>query len=190
MPPINASRADYKIVFLSVLSRALGLICVLSLSACGFTLKAASAPLPFKIVQLQSQANSYIAADVSARLLAKGLQLSTDPKASVPKIALLNEARERAVLSTSAAGGVRQFQLVHRVTVQVYDSAARTWLAPVVYTQTRNLDYNPSQVLAKDLEEQALYKDMQQELVASVIRRVEATANTPLPTASPLATPL
>ena len=153
----------------------------LCLSACGFALKGASKPLPFAEVQLQSQANSYLADDVSARLLARGVQLSINPAAAVPRIALLAEARERSVLSTSATGGVRQFQLIHRVTVQVYDGTARTWLEPVTLSQSRNLDYNASQLLAKEIEEQALYKDMQQELVAAIMRRLDATLVTALP---------
>ena len=160
-------------------------LATLNLSACGFALKGAAKPLPFTEVQLQSQANSYLSADISNRLQSRGVKLSTQPDAGVPRIALLDEARERNVLSTSATGGVRQFQLVHRVTVQLYDEAARTWLEPVVLSQTRTLDYNPSQLLAKELEEQTLYKDMQVELIAAIMRRLDASSTSAKPAALP-----
>ena len=155
--------------------KALFICSVVFVAGCGFALKGAGKPLLFTVVQLQSQANSWLAGDIAARLASRGVKLSTDAQASVPRIALLDEARDRTVVSTSATGGVRQYQLKHSVTVQVYDGSARTWLEPVTFSQARDVDYNPSQVLAKEIEEQALLKDMQAELVNAVMRRIEAT---------------
>jgi LPS-assembly lipoprotein len=171
--------------FFSLNFRVLAAILVtLTLSACGFALKGASAPLPFASVQLQAPANSLLVADVIAKLSNKGVALNTQSTAAVPRIALLNEARDKTVASTTTTGRVREFKLNQRVTVQVYGGAGQTWLEPVTLVQSRDFAYNDSQILAKELEEQALYKDMQQELVLAIMRRLDATRTTALSPAS------
>ena len=160
---------------------ALAFMALAMLSACGFALKGASAPLPFSTVQLQAPSNSLLVSDVIARLLSKKIALNTQPSAAVPRIALLDEAREKTVASTTTTGRVREYKLVQRVTLQVFSGTGQTWLEPVTLTQSRNFAYNDSQILAKELEELALYKDMQQELVLAVMRRLDATRTTPMP---------
>lgn len=154
------------------------------LAGCGFALKGSSKPLPFKTIQLQAAANSALVADVSARLLAKGVQLSKQPDAAEPRLALLDEVRDKTVSSTTTTGRVREFKLRQQVTVQVLGDAGQVWLEPVTLVQTRDFAYNDSQVLAKEIEEQALYKDMQQELVLAVMRRIDATTTQAMPKAS------
>ncbi len=156
-----------------------------ALPACGFALKGASAPLPFSSVQLQAPANSLLVADVISRLSSKGVALNTTASDTVPRIALLDEARDKSVASTTTTGRVREFKLNQRVTVQVFGGAGQTWLEPVTLVQSRDFAYNDSQILAKELEEQALYKDMQQELVLAIMRRLDATRTTPVPPVPP-----
>jgi LPS-assembly lipoprotein len=147
----------------------------IALVACGFALKGASAPLPFTTVQLQAPANSLLVADVTAKLSSKGVTLSTQAAAAVPRIALLDEVRDKTVASTTTTGRVREYRLNQRVTVQVFGPAGQVWLEPVTLVQNRDFAYNDSQLLAKEIEEQALYKDMQQELVLAIMRRLDAT---------------
>lgn len=154
---------------------------LMTLSGCGFALKGASEPLPFSLVQLQAPGNSLLVTDLIARLSSKNVALNTQPSAAVPRIALLDEVREKTVASTTTTGRVREYKLVQRVTVQVFSATGQTWLEPVILTQNRDFAYNDSQILAKELEELALYKDMQQELVLAILRRLDATRTTPLP---------
>jgi LPS-assembly lipoprotein len=154
---------------------------LMALSGCGFALKGASEPLPFSLVQLQAPGNSLLVTDVIARLATKNVALNTQPSALVPRIALLDEVREKTVASTTTTGRVREYKLVQRVTVQVLSGTGQTWLEPVTLTQSRDFAYNDSQILAKELEELALYKDMQQELVLAILRRLDATRTTPVP---------
>ncbi len=151
------------------------------LSACGFALKGAAAPLGFSQLQLQTQANSYLSADVRASLVRRGIALSTDVAAPVPRFALTDEVRSRSVLSTNVNGRVREYQLKHAVTVQLWDGQGREWLAPVTYTQTRDLSFDETKLLAKEAEELMLYKEMQAELLTTVMRRLEASRTTLAP---------
>jgi LPS-assembly lipoprotein len=159
------------------------LLVIASLSACGFALRGDSKPLPFSSTQLQAAGNSSLATDLIAKLASKGVSLNTQPSAAVPRIALLNEAREKTVASTTTTGRVREYKLVQRVTVQVSDAAGQVWLEPITLAQSRDFAYNDSQILAKELEELVLYKEMQQELVLTIMRRLEATRTTPAPQA-------
>ena len=166
------------------LRAALATLLIASLSACGFALKGAAQPLPFSVVQLQALGNSLLVTDVIARLANKQVVLNTQPSAAVPRIALLDEAREKTVASTTTTGRVREYKLRQAVTVQVLGDVGQVWLEPVTLVQTRDFAYNDSQILAKEIEEQALYQDMQQELVLAVMRRLDVLAKTPMP-ASP-----
>jgi LPS-assembly lipoprotein len=156
------------------------IFCIATLSGCGFALKGASAPLPFSRVQLQAQPNSLLVGDIISKLASKGVTLNTQAAAAVPRIALLDEVRDKSVASTTTTGRVREYRLNQRVTVQVFGPAGQPWLEPVTLVQNRDFAYNDSQLLAKELEEQALYKDMQQELVLAIMRRLDATRSTPL----------
>jgi LPS-assembly lipoprotein len=151
------------------------------LSACGFALKGAAQPLAFSQLQLQTQTNSLLADDVRAALARRGIALVADVSSAVPRLALTDEARSRSVLSTNVNGRVREFQLKHAVTVQLWDGQGREWLAPISYTQTRDLSFDETKLLAKEAEELALYKEMQAELLVTVMRRLEASRTTPAP---------
>ena len=164
-------------------ARLAALLCVswFALAGCGFALKGANQALPFKMVQLQAQSNSFLAQDIQKKLIAQGIALSIDPQAIVPRIGLNQESRERTVLTTSTNGRVREYRLKHTVTVQVWDGQGRVWLQPITYSQTRDLSFNESQLFAKETEEAQLYKDMADELLAVVLRRLDATRTTAAP---------
>ena len=149
-----------------------------SLGACGFTLKGAPQALSFSHLQLQTQANSYLAPDVRLALTQRGIKLSTDANAPLPRLALTDEVRSRSVLSTNVNGRLREFQLKHSVTVQLWDGQGREWLPPVTYALSRDLSYDENKVLAKEAEELALFKEMQAELLGTVLRRLEASRTT------------
>jgi LPS-assembly lipoprotein len=159
---------------------------MLGLSACGFALKGSAALLPFKSVQLQAPGNSLLAADIISRLSSKGVALNTVASAASPRIALSDEVRDKSVASTTTTGRVREFKLRQTVTVQVLGDAGQVWLEPVTLVQQRDFAYNDSQVLAKEIEEQVLYQDMQQELVLAVMRRLDTLVKTKMPPAPTL----
>jgi LPS-assembly lipoprotein len=159
------------------------LLCA-ALNGCGFALKGSTSPLPFKTAQFQAQANSTLATEVIARLTGKGVQMITQATSDAPRIALLDEVRDKSVASTTTTGRVREYKLRQQVTLQVFDAAGQLWLEPVTLVQYRDFAYNDSQVLAKDIEEQALYKDMQHELVQALMRRLETLSKVPKPTAA------
>jgi LPS-assembly lipoprotein len=154
---------------------------VLCLAGCGFALKSASKPLPFQSLQVQASNNSVLTPAIITALLARGITIQTDAKSAVPRLVLYGERRDKVVRSTSTTGRVREYTLTQQVTVQLFSSQGQNWLEPITLTQSRDFSYNDSQVLAKEIEEQALYQQMQQALVLALMVRLEATSNTPKP---------
>ncbi len=79
---------------------------------------------------------------------------------------ILGEAREKVVVGLNASGQVREFQLR---TPQGKELIPNTELL-----LQREISFNESAVLAKEAEEAVLYRDMQNDLVQQLIRRLAA----------------
>jgi LPS-assembly lipoprotein len=87
---------------------------------------------------------------------------------------LLQEQREKVVVGLNASGQVREFQLRLRVRFRVR-SARREELVPETeLVQTRDMSFNEQAVLAKEAEASLLYRDMQDDIVQQLMRRLAA----------------
>jgi LPS-assembly lipoprotein len=171
-----------------------GVLCVLYalvLTACGFALKGTAKSLPFTVLGVQSSPNHALLPDLTTALAAKGVRLlaANDPlAATLPRLALGEEQREKKVLSTTVTGRVREYQLKHSMIVQLFDAQGHTWLPPFTLQQQRSFSYSDSQALAKEVEERALHQSMQRELLFMLLVHLDAAnkvASTPTPSLTP-----
>lgn len=158
----------------------------LLLTACGFELRGSSpaSALPFSTLYIDSQitgaaANSSVAIELKRRLSRSGTQVVNDPKAAEATVQIVSEIRDRQILSLNSQGRVREYTLNYRVNFRVLDQAKRELRPAETVVVYRTLTFNESQVLAKEGEEQSLYRDMQSDMVGQLLRRVGATR--PLP---------
>ena len=78
------------------------------------------------------------------------------------------------MLSLSAAGGVREYELTKRVDFRLHDTDGDDWLPPGEITIRRSYSFNESEVLAREAEEQRLLKEMQTDAVQQIVRRLQA----------------
>ena len=60
---------------------------------------------------------------------------------------------------------MREYRLTQRFTFRLRDAAGKELIAPSQLVLTRDLTYNEANTLAKDYEEQQLYRDMQRDIV-------------------------
>ncbi len=149
------------------------LVLVLLLAACGFQLRGAH-PLPF--------ASLYVPADTweTGALLKRqiralgGTQLPETPQEAQAVFTLLGEAQEKVILSLSAAGRVREYQLRHRLAFKVHDLKSKEYIAPTEIVLVRDISFSDDQVLAKGHEEALLYRDMRNDMVQQLMRRLAA----------------
>jgi LPS-assembly lipoprotein len=148
-------------------------LCVM-LSACGFHLRG-QAKLPFESIYVQAASTSPFANQLRRAIQnGTGTQLSDDPKRAQATLQIISEVPERAILSLSGSGRVRELQLRYRVTFRVYDGKNRDLLPANEILVRRDLTYNDTDVLGKEQEEALLYRDMQSDAVQQLVRRLEA----------------
>src|SRR5206468_12268095 len=83
-------------------------------------------------------------------------------------------ADEKDVLSLSPAGSVQEYAIVMRVSFRVHDADGLDWLPAGEIVTRRSYTFNASEVLARDIEEQRLLREMQNDAIAQLIRRLQA----------------
>jgi LPS-assembly lipoprotein len=86
----------------------------------------------------------------------------------------------------SAAGRVREFELVRTFSFRLADKSGADLIAPSRIVLRRELTFSDDQVLSKEAEELLLWKDMQNDLVQQLMRRLSAAK---LHAAAPAANP-
>jgi LPS-assembly lipoprotein len=153
------------------------------LQACGFTLRGAST-LAYDTVAISAPGNSQLAADLRRNLAAtSNAKVLEDAKAAALQVQVLSEVRDKQVLSLNAQGRVREYTLYLRVTVKALDTQGKEVLAPTEFVQKRDVSFNEGVVLAKESEEALLYREMQSDIMQSIVRRIAAiSANPAAPT--------
>ena len=153
--------------------RAWLVVLALSLSACGFQLRGTAA-LPFETLYIPNTTGG-IALDLK-RNIQGGTRTAvvTDEKSAQARLELSGETRFRNILSLSGAGRVRELQLVLRVNIRVHDGKGGEFIPLTTLSITRDLTYNDTDVLAKESEEAAIYREMQADLVQQILRRLSA----------------
>ena len=87
---------------------------------------------------------------------------------------VLGETRDRLVLSTNSAGQVREMQLFLRIRFKLRTPQGKELIPPSEMMQSRDITYNETAALAKESEEQLLYRDMTNDIVQQTLRRLGA----------------
>lgn len=157
--------------------RALALASLLATAACGFQLRG-TASLPFDTIYVPN-ATAGIALELKRSIQAgTNARVVDDAKAAAAQLQFSEESRRKEILSLTAAGRVSEFRLFYRVGFRVSDGKGGDFLPPVSIQLFRDMTYDDSRVLAKEAEEQLLFRDMQSDMVQQVLRRI-ATAKPP-----------
>ena len=151
-----------------------GLVSV-GLGGCGFKLRGAQT-FPFQTIAVQPHPGGplVIALRRSFGSAVRVLPLSEPPKNADVVVEILQEAREKTVVGINSSGQVREFQLRIRVRFRVRTPAGEELVPDTEILQRRDLSFNESASLAKEAEEALLYRDMQNDLVQQLLRRLSA----------------
>jgi LPS-assembly lipoprotein len=148
------------------------LLIAMSLSSCGFQLRGQAA-IPYKTLFIETTGYSLFANDLE-RAIRSGSETrvvhSRDEAEAVLKI--VGERQEKRILSLSAAGRVREFELRYKVTYRLIDRAGTDLAQPGQIDLRRDMTYDDTEVLAKESEELLLYRDMKTDAVQQMLRRL------------------
>lgn len=147
------------------------------LAGCGFQLRQAP-DFAFDSIAINAASSSPVGNELRRSLAASGKVNMLPPNTDVNKAAvvldLLQEQREKVVVSLNSSGQVREFQLRSRVRFRLRTPQGRELIADTELLQQRDISFNEAAVLAKEAEETLLYRDMQTDLVQQLMRRLAA----------------
>jgi LPS-assembly lipoprotein len=144
------------------------------LATCGFHLRGA-ATYTFDTVFVNASGSPVLGVVLRRALTDTGsAKVLDDPKAARVIIDIPTVVDDKQVLSLSQSGAVREYELVKRVSFRLHDADGNDWLPPGEVTVRRTYTFNETEVLARDAQEQRLLREMQQDVVQQLVRRLEA----------------
>ncbi|MFC7517041.1 LPS assembly lipoprotein LptE [Herbaspirillum sp. GCM10030257] len=155
----------------------LALAAATTLSACGFQLRGSDgkSSLPFRSVYIGVPETSPLGVELKRYVRASGnTEIATNPSQADAIIDVLGESREKATLSLNTQGRIREYSLYYRMRFRVKDRTDKELLPPTEIVLKRDISFNESQVIAKEKEEDLLYRDMQSDAVQQILRRMAA----------------
>ena len=146
----------------------------LTLFSCGFELRGDPA-VGIKTLSVTQVGGSQVAAEIRRTLSAGPTRLIATPKDAEAHLQILREAREKSVYTLTGAGRVYEYQLrlavKYQLTIAGREEPA---IAPTDIEARRLITYVESAPIAKEAEEQLLYKDMQSDLTRQILRHIAA----------------
>ena len=144
------------------------------LSGCGFHLRGPQA-LDFATVHINVPEQSEFGAQLRRLIATTGTtRVEEDAARAEARLQILANDRGREILSLTGAGKVREYQLVQVLRFQLLDRAGKALIPPTSLSARREYTFDDSQVLGKEQEEALLYRDMQNDLVQQLMRRLGA----------------
>ncbi|ODS68555.1 MAG: hypothetical protein ABS43_27955 [Bordetella sp. SCN 67-23] len=144
------------------------------LAGCGFALRG-TADLPFSTLYIGAADTSELGAQLRRYVRnTTNTRIVEDPKTAEAQLQILQETRERSILSLDASGRVREFELRYLFAFRVHDGKGQDYIPPTTIALKRDLTFSDANTLAKDSEANLLYRDMQNETVQQVLRRMAA----------------
>lgn len=163
---------------------ALAASCLL-VSACGFHLRGPR-PLPFASIYLAMDNYADLTVALKRQIRSSGTtRIADKPEDAELILQVARNDREKNILSLNAKGTVREYQLKQRFGFRVIGRDGREITSLSEISVTREVSFNDSDALAKEQEEQMLFRDMENDLVQQLMRRLSTTRLPAAPTAVP-----
>ncbi len=150
------------------------LILAAALSGCGFHLRGSgSAQLPYKSMYISlpetAEVNIWLQRYIRA---ARSTEITDEAQQAEAVFLQMADLRNKSILSVNAQGTVREYRLQLDYTFRIVNAKGQELVAPNTITLIRDLTYDASNVLAKNQEERVLWRDMTNELVNQIVRRL------------------
>ncbi|MEY8875396.1 MAG: LPS assembly lipoprotein LptE [Leptothrix sp. (in: b-proteobacteria)] len=141
------------------------------LAGCGFQLRQPPR-LSFASIALVGFAPRSPLAEELRRQLARQVRVLDDPGKAEVVLRALDDAREKSIVASTSAALVREMQLRLRLNFRADTPGGRELIARAELQVARDLSYSETSALAKESEEAELYREMQGDVVAQVLRRL------------------
>jgi LPS-assembly lipoprotein len=143
-----------------------------SLSACGFHLRGPQT-LPFATIQLGMNPYEDFTASLKRQIATSGstkvVEQLTEADVSLQ---VVSNDKEKYILSLNASGAVREYQLRQRFAFRLVDKGGREVISHSEIYVYRDVSFSEGQELAKAQEDTLLYRDMENDIVQQLMRRL------------------
>lgn len=146
----------------------------LALAGCGFALRKAPV-FAFKSIALNG--GSPLVVTLRRQLQSAGtVTVVPAAEAQTAEVIfdILAENRGQRVLSTNSAGQVRELELGLTVRFRLRTPEGKELISAGEIQQRRDITYNETNALAKEGEQQLLYRDMQGDIAQQILRQLAA----------------
>jgi LPS-assembly lipoprotein len=150
------------------------LFAAFALASCGFHLRG---PQPLAFSSLYVGANQYSDLGSALRrqvILSGTTTVEEDEAKAEARLQILVNERTREILSLTATGKVREYELEQRIRFRLVNQAGDELLPPTNLIARREYTFNDELILGKEQEEALLFRDMEADLVQQLMRRLAA----------------
>ncbi len=152
------------------------------LSACGFKLRG-QAQLPPELANTYIRDNRPVGAPPTQLALAlkraletNGVTITNDPESATAIIAILSAQNHRRTIAAGSEGQVREYELRYEVDYEVSLAGKSKLIPKDTLIISRDALYDEARVLGRAAGEELLIRDMIADVTYSIIRRLQAVA--------------
>jgi LPS-assembly lipoprotein len=129
--------------------------------------------MDFATLHVNVSAQTELGAQLRRLVAVSGSTVVVEEEAAAEaRLQILGNSRSREILSLTGAGKVREYQLNQNLQFQLLDKAGKPLIPPTALSARREYTFDEDAVLGKQQEEELLYRDMQQDLVQQMMRRL------------------
>lgn len=142
------------------------------LAGCGFQLRRAP-DFAFKSIFINVSPSSPIGREIKRSIASGGnVTILDSPAQAEVVMEVLNEDRQKVVVGLGAVGQVREFELRMRFRFRLRSRDGRDLIPDAEIVRQQDISYSESVALAKEDEEQLVYRSLQADIVRQVMRRL------------------
>lgn len=152
----------------------LTLILAATLAGCGFHLRGSgSGKLPYQTMYVALPETADVNIWLQRYIKATGsTEIVNDGKSAAAIFQQLSDNRQKTILSVNAQGRVREYRLQLIYTFRIVNAKGQVLVPENEISLNRDITFDDSNILAKDIEEGLLWRDMNNELVNQIMRRL------------------
>jgi LPS-assembly lipoprotein len=156
--------------------RRLILVLAFALSACGFQLRG-SYNLPWETLHIGLPENNELYFQIKRGVEASSqTRVVTEAKQASASLVVLRNDQHKSILSLSAKGLVREFQLTRTFMYRVQDASGKELIPASQIILQRDMTFDDERIFAKEAEEAMIWREIQTDLVQQLLRRLAASS--------------
>jgi LPS-assembly lipoprotein len=144
---------------------------VIQLPGCGFQLRGAHA-IPYRSLYLDAPTDSRVGKQLANALRSQGIVITETAKSADAVLKLSQVIQNRSILALSGGGRVREYRLNYSLSYSLTGKDGKEIYPDSTIQSTRDFTYDDNQYLAKAAEENFLYRDLQDDVVQQILRRL------------------